>query len=256
VVNRPHLALVPTNGLGGRLRATTLRALAIVACVAVAMGLAYAAARFTSLFAVQTIEVAGGSGAIRESVREAGKPFLDTSLVALDQDELREQLTALPTVRSIHVDRAFPHTLRIVVVPERPLAIVRDGLESWLVSEQGQVIRSANPDTGRAVVWTLGDNDLEPGATVQDESVQLALAALREVPQAFPERIESARAGEDGAVTLVLGDGTELRLGEAEELDLKLVAAARVLRSMSPIERAGVGYLDVSVPDRAVSGQL
>ncbi len=256
VVNRPQLALVPANGLGGSLRAAIPRALVIAACLAAAIGVAYAAARFTSLFALQTIEVSGGSAPIREAVREAGEPFLGTSLVALDQDDLRQQLTALPTVRAIHVDRAFPHTIRIVVVPERPLAIVRDGLESWLVSEQGHVIRTVDPDAGRAVVWTLGDNALEPGAAIQDEGVKLALEALRHVPTSFPERVESASAGEDGAITLLLADGTELRLGEAKDLGLKLVVAARVLRAMSAAERAALGYLDVSVPERAVGGQV
>lgn len=255
MVNRPQLALVPANGLGVRLRASA-RVLVIAACLAAAIGIAYAAARFTSIFALQTIEVSGGSATIRESVREAGEPFLGTSLVALDQGDLRQQVTALPTVRSIRVDRAFPHTLRIVVVPERPLAIVRDGLESWLVSEQGHVIRSADPDAGRAVVWTLGESHLVPGAAIQDESVQLALEALRHVPATFPERVESASAGEEGAITLLLADGTELRLGEAEDLELKLVVAGRVLRAMSAVERAALGYLDVSVPERAVAGQV
>ena len=40
VLSRPQLALLPTNGLGGRLRATTVRVLATLACVTVALGLA------------------------------------------------------------------------------------------------------------------------------------------------------------------------------------------------------------------------
>lgn len=253
MVSRPQLALLPTNGLGGRLRATTVRVLATLACVTVALGLAYAAARFTSLFALQEIEVTGGSAAVRESVREAGEQFLGSSLVALDQDEVRQSLTALPAVHSIRLDRAFPHTLRIVVVPERPLALVRNGLETWLVSRQGRVIEASDPDAKRPVVWTLPDTELGPGVVIEDENVRLALDALRQLPSGFPERVASVQVA-DGGLTLLLADGAEIRLGKAESFALKLAVADRILRSMSGAERAAVGYLDVSVPERAVSG--
>ena len=45
--------------------------------------------------------------------------------------------------------------------------------------------------------------------------------ALRRLPRAFPDEVETARAT-DGAVTLVLGNGLELRLGRAESFALKL----------------------------------
>ena len=245
---------MPANGLWGRLRAPLGRVLVASAIVLALAGFAYATARFTSLFALQEIEVTGGPATIKEAVRETGKQFAGTSLVALDQDEVRARLTALPSVESVRLDRAFPHTLRIVVVPERALAVVKDGRSAWLVSERGRVIRSADPETTRTVVWT-GPTDLEPGETVGDENARLALEGLRRVPPAFPERIESARAAE-GAVTFVLAGGAELRLGKAESLALKLAVAARVLGAMSAAERTGLGYLDVSVPERAVGAQL
>lgn len=243
---------MPANGLRGRLRVPLARALVVLAVLAGCAGLAYGAARYTSLFALEKLEVTGGTAPVRASVREAGAQFLGTSLVSLDDDAVRARLTDLPGVESVRLDRAFPHTLRIVVVPEEPLAVVKDGFGAWLVSERGRVIRSAAMEPKRAVVWTA-QTGLEPGAAVGDENARLALEALRHVPAGFPGRIESARAAE-GAVTLVLGDGAELRLGAAESLSLKLAVAARVLRGMSAGERAGIGYLDVSVPERVVGG--
>jgi cell division protein FtsQ len=252
VVSRPHLSLVPANGLGGRLRAWLARALLVLAVVLAIVCLGYAAARYTSLFALETIEVSGAPAAVRESVREMGMEFAGTSLVRLDEDELRARLTALPTVHSVRIDRAFPHTLRIAVVPERPLAVLRDGWGAWLVSNRARVIGSVDPETKRPVVWTA-PIDLEAGANVGDENARLALEALRRVPRGFPERIETARA-DGGAVTLVLRDGAELRLGRAESVGLKLAVASRVLRALSPSERDGLGYLDVSIPERVVAG--
>jgi cell division protein FtsQ len=255
VVSRPHLSLVPANGLGVRLRGSPTRVLVVVALVSAAVLVLYAAARLTSLFALTQVEVSGGSRVVQQAVRQATKPFLGESLVALDRDELRRRLEALPTVYSLQVDRAFPHTLRIVVVPERPLAVVRSGDEAWLVSDRARVIRAAGAKAirRRVTIWASSGASLAPGANVEEENVRLALEALRRLPARFPERVYSARAF-DGAVTLVVSQGTELRLGRADELALKLAVAARVLRKIGVAERAELAYLDVSVPERAVGG--
>ena len=243
---------MPANELASRLRAPLLRTLAFLAIAAVVIGLGYVAARFTSLFGVHELDVKGATPEVREAVREAGRPFLGGSLVALDQDDLRSSLAELSTVRSVRIDRAFPHTLRIFVVPERALAVVRNGRETWLVSRQGRVIRPANPETKRPVVWTAPDVVFEPGELVADESVHMALTGLRNLPPSFPEEIETARAA-DGTVALDLENGMELRLGKPESMSLKLAVAARVLGTMTASERDALSYLDVSVPERAVA---
>ncbi|MGH3041334.1 MAG: cell division protein FtsQ/DivIB, partial [Gaiellaceae bacterium] len=238
---------MPANGLRVRLRGSPARMLAILALVSAAVLLLYAAARLTALFALTEVEVTGGSRVVREAVRQATRPFVGESLVALDQDELRRQLEALPTVHSLRVDRAFPHTLRIAVVPERPLAVVRSGGEAWLVSDRGRVIRAAGSRAvrRRVTIWASSGSSLTPGGIVQDENVRVSLEALRRLPARFPERVYSARAFA-GAVTLVVSQGTELRLGQANALALKLAVAARVLRTIGKSERAGLAYLDVA----------
>jgi cell division protein FtsQ len=219
------------------------------------MGLLYLGARETPVFALEELEVSGVSSSVRQSVEAAAEPHVGESLVALDQDELRRQLESLPMVRSVRMDRAFPHTLRVAVVPERPLAVVRRGPDAWLVSEHGRVIREL--DRGQrnihTNVWTEADASLVVGGTVVDEELRTVLDALRQVPDGFPTRVSMARV-DDEEVTLVLASGAELRLGERTALRLKLAVAARVLGTLSAEERAELGYLDVTVPALPVGG--
>ena len=58
---------------------------------------------------------------------------------------------------------------------------------------------------------------------------------------------------ESGAteLTLFLGSGFEVRLGDATDLRLKLAIARRILAS-TRAATSGVGYLDVAVPERPV----
>jgi cell division protein FtsQ len=246
---------VPAHGLGGRLRAPSARTFSIAVSVVALIGLLYLGARETPVFALEELEVSGVSSSVRQSVEASAKPYVGESLVALDQDELRRQLESLPMVRSVRMDRAFPHTLRVAVVPERPLAVVRRGLDAWLVSEQGRVIREL--DRGRrnirTNVWTEADASLVVGGTVADEDLRTVLDALRHVPDGFPARVSMARV-DDEEVTLVLASGAELRLGERTALRLKLAVAARVLGTLSAEERAELGYLDVTVPALPVGG--
>ena len=240
-LRRPHL------------RAPSRRAVVIAAAAVAATSLAYAGARETSLFAVTAISVEGSSGGAVESVRRELAPLAGESLVAVDAEETARALEALPTIESASVDRAFPHTLAVVVVEERPLAVVEAGERSLLVSERGTVIRSvtasARPRTPR--VKAPETIALGPGEAVSDEDLRRALAALAALPRRFPARIAEARSGEAGIV-VVAEDGMEIRLGDDGDLAVKLASAAAVLRSLSAEDRGGLGYLDVTLPNRVV----
>ncbi|MGH3036218.1 MAG: cell division protein FtsQ/DivIB [Gaiellaceae bacterium] len=244
---------MPGNGLRPRLRAPSARTLVVAGAVLGMLGLFYLAARETSLFAVREVDVTGAPPAVRKAVLETAAPFVGESLVALDRDELRRSLEALPTVRSLRIDRAFPHTLRIAVAPERPLAVLRRGRNGWVVSERGRVMQELESpaSAARPRVWIGRGARVETGELVDHAGVRAALRVLRRVPDDFPVRIRAVRTAE-AAVTLVLVGGTELRLGTRDALALKLHVAGRVLRTLTPQERRDLAYLDVTVPERPV----
>lgn len=230
-----------------------------IAAAAVALlALLYLAARETPLFAVRTVEVTGGSKAVRKAVQQAAQPVEGESLVALDGKSLVRELEALPSVRSASYDRAFPSTLRIFVRPELPLGIVRLGPDRWVVSERGRIIRRYAPGSSeRYPRFRLpGRPNIVPGSYVTDPGARVVLGALAVVPKDFPVRIDLVRL-EGGRLTMDLSapwGGPELRLGEAVDVEAKLAAAALVLRSLSDDARSSVGYVDVSVPERTVVG--
>jgi hypothetical protein len=74
-----------------------------------------------------------------------------------------------------------------------------------------------------------------------------AVALLRAAP--LPGGVHQVRAGKE--LTLVLGGGLEVRLGDDGDLRLKLAIARRILRATGAAA-AGGGYVDVSVPERPV----
>jgi cell division protein FtsQ len=244
----------PRAASGGRLELGPLvpsgRALLVAFAILGGVLLALVVARETSLFGIRTIEVTGADGPVARQVRRALDERAGESLFGLDLDAVRTDVAALPTVAAVTFDRAYPHTLRVTVVPERPVAVVRQGADAFVVSERARVMarveRTAQPALAR--IWVARDVLLDPGAFVDGE---LATAVGAVAPLAgidFPSRVVSV-ATTDG-LTLRLRSGLELRLGDTRNVDLKLAVAGRVLHLL-PV---GSAYLDVSVPDRPVAG--
>jgi cell division protein FtsQ len=231
------------------------RVLVGAAAALAALGVAYVVARETPLFAIEDFEIIGARGEVEREVRGALAELEGGSLVKVDRPELERRLRDLPSVADASVDRSFPHTVRILVVAERPLAVVRARGVAWLVSVRGRVIRAL--ELGSAVhlprVWSASAADLAPGRVV-DAKALVPLRALASVPARFPVRIRVAQGDADG-LTFVLAAGTELRLGTSDDLVAKLTAARAVLSTLPRSERRDLAYLDVSLPQRVVGNR-
>lgn len=245
----------PRSIAGGRLELSRLAPsgrslLTALLILLTALGL-YAGARTSSLFAIERVAVEGAPPAVAAHVREALAPALGEPLVGLDVAELGRRARTVPMVARVEFDRAFPHTLRVVVVPEIPVAVLRQGSSSWLAAAGGRVVGEL-PTGGRPGlprVWLKRDVDVRVGDALKglELAAVAAVAPLAERP--LPVRIASVVAAKD-ELTLVLRSGVELRLGDDSDLALKYELARRVLPQLA----AGDLYLDLSVPERPVAG--
>jgi cell division protein FtsQ len=215
--------------------------------VAIAAG-GYVIARESSLFAIERVDVSGGSKAVDKQVEQALAPLVGRSLVGLDGADVLHRVEALSTVVSATYDRAFPNTLHVTVVRERPIAVLRDGAAAWIVSERGRVIRSiaahAAPTLPR--IWvaakTMSIGEVLP--------LGLGGTLTRALTAAGPLR------GRIGTALLVTGSlvfhlrsGIELVLGAPTDIALKVAVAEKLLSQLP----SGTRNLDVSVPSRPVA---
>jgi len=229
------------------------RSLGVAVLIVLAAVVAWLGARETGVFSVRTVEVGGASPAVAAQVQHALAEVKGASLLKVDLAAAERNVEALPTVASVRLDRAFPHTLRVVVVPERPVAVVRQGADSYLVAQSGRVIatvdRHARPTLAR--IWVDRSVSLSAGARAEGDLMTAVAAVAPLVGTGFPGRVSSVTTSPD-ALTLRLRSGLEIRLGDALDVPLKLAVAARVIPLLDP----GTAYLDVAVPERPVAGTL
>jgi cell division protein FtsQ len=238
----------------GRRRLTVL--LAMVAVI-VAVG-GYKLLAMSSAFAVTSVDVKGARPALAREIHTAVQSVAGgKNLLQVDRDAVARRLLEMPYVRSVTVDRAFPHTLAVRVVVERPAVLAMAGKRGYLISKDGRVLQ-ATTATPRALpqVKLPAVTGLSVGRANGDEGIRAALAVLAATPPGFrsgvgriTQLIPSA-----GTITAVVGDHIRLKLGDTGQLALKLEVVQRVMRRIQGAQRSELAYIDVSAPSRPAYG--
>jgi cell division septal protein FtsQ len=230
----------------------TGRSLLVALLILVAAGGAYAVARQTSIFAVRTLDVRGGTPAIRAQVRAALAGEVGKSLLRVGGSDIEQRLAPVTGVRAFRFDRRFPNTLSVVLTAERPVLIIRQGTSAFLVSSSGRVLKTLDhPRLSSLPRLWLPTKAESPAVGRELPPVETA-AAVAVAPLAsarFPGRVEDVTSDET-QLTLRLAGGFEVRLGDVGDLRLKLAIARRIVSLTGAA--AGTGYVDVSVPERPV----
>jgi cell division septal protein FtsQ len=212
---------------------------------------AYVGARNSAVFDVERIEVAGLPRADAVAAQRALAPLEGRSLVVIQRGDLERRLAPIPGISSFEYDRAFPNTLAIRAVPEVPLAVLRRGDESWLVSRRGRVLRRVATGTRLVLprVWLPRRVAIAAGTTLAEDAGGSSVRALALLDAAGVE-VRARTVRMRGEATYVLRSGLELRLGSMRGAELKVAVAAAILPRLGGDE----DYLDVSVPSRPVAG--
>jgi cell division protein FtsQ len=200
------------------------------------------------MFAIERVDVKGGSSAVDSQVAETLGPLVGRSLVGLNGAEVIQRAEALSTVVSATYDRAFPSTLRVTIVPELPVAVLRDGASAWVVSTRGRIMRPVALDKAMTLprIWVAAKS-VRVGEVLPR---RLGGSLTRALTAAGPMRARVAGASlVDGVLVFHLRSGLELVLGAPTEIALKVAVAARLLSQVP----SGTRSLDVSVPSRVVA---
>ena len=203
----------------------------------------------TGAFNVDRVEV-DGAGNIAGTVRKTAFATAgNTSMLSVNPAAIAMAIASLPRVKAAYVDRAFPNTLTIKVVPERAVAIAPVGAGRVVLAASGRVLGPvAGGSMGLPIVAAAPSDIPGAGGTVTAPGViaELALAAV----QSRAMRFAAIGYGPDGLVGRT-AQGADIRVGDGDHLGVKLKVARSVLR------RSGqdVQYIDVTVPAAPVLRQ-
>ena len=200
------------------------------------------------LFAIDDVTVTGATTneqAIKEAVEQVAG---DMTTLHLKDDELRDVVAHFPTVASVGATTSFPHTLHVTVTERLPVAFIKVGDRRTAVSADGYLLLGASFNQ-KALPRIEGAT---PSGARLDGDAAAQAAILGATPAPLRNHIAgSTWSAGDGGVVVSLDNGPALRFGDGSRAADKWTAAIAVLSSP---EHGSPSYLDVSVPDRPVSG--
>lgn len=226
------------------------RWLAAIAVTAIALVVGYYAwLRDSSLVAVEEVKILGASTATKKLSNALARASAGMTTLNVDESELIAAASEFPSVRAISVDAKIPNTLEITIYERIPLGFIEQGADRVPVSADGFAIPGLDIPVE---VEPLPRIDATAGAGGRlDDDGRAITAAIGAAPKDLRERIKRGSVDRELGLVLRLRGGPEVRMGESGRLRLKWRAAELVL------DDPGVGspsYLDVSVPDRPVTG--
>jgi cell division protein FtsQ len=204
--------------------------------------------RNSSWFAVEEIEVKGVTANSQEVTSSLQRAAAEMTTLHVNDDELRDAVSSFPTVASIKADSTLFHKLTITVTERLPVAIGKVAGERVAVSADGYVLAGVAFDPKRLPSLDASGSE---GPRLSDEGAAQA-AILGAVPEPLADRVEAASWDESrGGVVVDLEGAPELRFGDGSAAKAKWESVSAVL--IDP-ELGAPAYVDVSVPERPVSG--
>ncbi|MGE3619326.1 MAG: cell division protein FtsQ/DivIB [Acidimicrobiia bacterium] len=219
------------------------------------VGLGFFLALRSPLLDVDEVVVAGSTRIAPEVVRDATGVGTGTQLVDVDVHEVGVRVAALPWVDEVTVARRVSGVVEVTVTERVPVARLVGPSGVLLVDREGRVLgpEADAPELAGALVALSGVGEgLVPGDHVPGTAgslLQVATALGADLPGTVTA-LEVQREG-DGAPEIrgQLAQGGVVRLGDARQLDAKLLALATVLEQ---VDTEGLGVLDLRLPGNPV----
>lgn len=232
-----------------RVRAFQL-GLALIAVLALICG-GYLWLRGSSLVRVSDVEITGVTASDGDRVIAALTSAAHTmTTLHVDEEALRKASAPFNSVASIEVHTDFPHTLKIRVIEQRPVAaLARAGTRRVPVTGSGLLMNGVAADRN---LPSLVLSKQPAGTHITDTKILDALGVAGAAPAPLLSR-SSQLDVDDRGVVVVMDDGPDLVFGNDRDARAKWSAAARVLAESSA---AGATYLDLRIPGRVAAGGL
>ena len=190
---------------------------------------------FSSVLAVQGVEVDGATTLRAAQVRDAAAVPTGEPLAQVDLEAVRRRVEALAEVKSADVTRKWPDHVLVTVRERVPVAVVTIGDQIRGMDASGVVFRDyrrAPADLPRVTVTE----------DTRSEALEEAAGVIGALPADIARIVDHVEVETVDQISLVLRDGRVVRWGSADESALKAEVISALLQAKQAQE------YDVSVP--------
>lgn len=224
-------------------------ALIAAAVLAIVVGGGYELVRRTPLSAVSHVRVSGLQGPESQAIEAAlTRSAHGMSTLGVDTAALRAAVAPFRVVSGLHASASFPHSLRISISEQPPVAALSGGGGHTAVAADGTVLGPALLSSSLPTLEAPATP--APGQFVSDLATREALIVLGAAPRVLARHVARAFRGPRG-LTIAMSNGLQVYFGDSSLPHAKWRSLAVVLADPSS---AGAHYIDVRVPSRPAAG--
>ena len=211
----------------------------------IALGVLYRRTQSDGRFAVRHFEISGTQHTTPADVQVVRQRYLGTNLFHLDIAGLRRDVSTLPWVSRVEIEKKLPDTLRVRIVERVPIALVQTDDSIRYVDDRGVAFAMLSP--------SAGDSDLPLISSSQPADVPRGVAILRTLRAQDPElyaRISEVRPLAAGSFAFFDRELHTFVYANADDLSAKW----RDLRAVARAEHLDRG--DIAYADLRFNGQV
>lgn len=205
--------------------------------------------RHSPLASVEHVRIVGVQGPQAEAIDAAlVQAARGMSTLDVDTAALRAAVARFPMVSAVSARASFPHSLRIAVAVQPPVAVLSAAGVKTAVAADGTVLGTglasgSLPSIADSVAPAVGER-------VSNAAVLSALRLLGGAPRALDRLTSRVYEGPRG-LTAVMSNGLVVYFGDDTRARAKWLSLARVLADNDSV---GASYVDVELPDRPAAG--
>lgn len=133
------------------------------------------------IFTIRNVEVAGEGIQIEVDATTLPRNLLFFPVGQVTQQLLRDY----PLVGMVTIQKKYPNTLRITAVPRKPFVIAGIDRETYLLDEQGIVLKQYPLETGLPLI-RIAVGGVLPGVKISDPAVLASVNFIRETQNFVP----------------------------------------------------------------------
>ena len=170
-------------------------------------------------FIATTVKVQGNKRVATEQISSAATVALNQPLIKLPSQDISKVISGIAEVKSVSVERGWPHTVLITVTERKPIAVANDGTQLVLVDDAGIAASGAIPEVPKGMLVVTG----APSTT----AMHAAVTVIAGLPKDW--KVTGVDAPTQDSVTVHLDGGVNITFGSGVDIDQKVKVAAALM---------------------------
>jgi len=204
------------------------------------------------IFTINDIYVLGNNSLSSDEIIKVSGIVTGMNIFKADLNNAASKIKAIPMIKAVKIVRKFPRTIVIEASERLPVALVLLEGRFIEVDEEGIYLFPGKAGTTGLPVITGGKLLASgPGKPVKGTEFEKALKVVAQLPVELRQNLSEVNVNNDERVTLYTLDGTECKLGFAEDAGKK---GNYILQVLQQLKHQGkkIEYVDFSIANSPV----